>query len=261
MPPIPAALHSIPAEGICAENDMSAGTVATPSSANRAVSCRVVALVEGEKARVDAVRPTAEGDVDGVRMAAEVIASLVERHAGGAGEDARRCETGDSRADDGDALHPLAAGRQARPPGAGRRCAKKGVAERPRGNEGGRREEENPPRISAGKTGRLRDENRFVVPAPDAAPGTRGGDARCRTRRISMTRLGATSSRRVSKSCHFQTLWQLPSDARRSARMRAEPPRDPSGRRPLHVGAADARPAAPPTALGRHGSGPPEPTD
>ena len=64
-----------------------------------------------------------------------------------------------------------------RPPTAGHRGAKKNVAERPRGNEGGRREEENPPGISAGKAGRLRDENRFVVPSPArsrAFPGITG---------------------------------------------------------------------------------------
>ena len=39
MAPRLALLHSMPADGICAENDMSAGAVATPSSANSAASC------------------------------------------------------------------------------------------------------------------------------------------------------------------------------------------------------------------------------
>jgi hypothetical protein len=64
-----------------------------------------------------------------------------------------------------------------RPPTAGHRGAKKNVAERPRGNEGGRREEENPPRISAGKAGRLRDENRFDV-SPGEAPVSPGSSRR-----------------------------------------------------------------------------------
>jgi len=62
------------------------------------------------------------------------------------------------------------------------RAQKKNVAERPRRNEGGRREEENPPGISAGHTGRLRDENRFDPPLA--------------ARRTSMTRLGRRSSAR-----------------------------------------------------------------
>ena len=56
-------------------------------------------------------------------------------------------------------LAPLRAA--ARPLGAAWACTR--VAERPRGNEGGGREEENPPGISAGRAGRLRDENRFDV--------------------------------------------------------------------------------------------------
>ncbi len=51
------------------------------------------------------------------------------------------------------------------------------VAERPRGNEGGGREEENPPGISAGKAGRLRDENRFDV-SPGEAPVSPGSSGR-----------------------------------------------------------------------------------
>jgi hypothetical protein len=62
------------------------------------------------------------------------------------------------------------------------RAPKKNVAERPRRNEGGRREEENPPRISADCAGRLRDENRF--------------DAPFLARRTSMTRLVRRSSAR-----------------------------------------------------------------
>jgi hypothetical protein len=62
------------------------------------------------------------------------------------------------------------------------RPGKKNVAERPRRNEGGRREEENSPRISAGNAGRLRDENRF--------------DAPLAARRTSMTRLRRRSSAR-----------------------------------------------------------------
>ena len=37
------------------------------------------------------------------------------------------------------------------------------AVQRPDANEGGREEEENPPGISAGWAGRLRDENRFDV--------------------------------------------------------------------------------------------------
>ena len=91
---------------------------------------------------------------------------------------AGRREPGDARADDGDPLHSGACRRPDAP--AGRRgtgAAKKSVAERPRGNEGGRREEENPPGISAGKAGWLRDENRFVVPVPARIRAFPGIDA------------------------------------------------------------------------------------
>ncbi len=153
---------------------------------------RVSTPVEDEKAGIDAESAAVEGDVDGLGVAAEMVACLEERHPGAARELTGGGEPGDSGADDGDPLHRAAAP-EAGPPDV--RCGrKKGVAERPRGNEGGRREEENPPRISAGTAGRLRDENRLGVPAARAATVVDGCDGRLRARRTSLTRLGRPSS-------------------------------------------------------------------
>ena len=195
------------------------------------------AFVEDDEADVDAVRPATERDVDRVRVAAETIRGFEERDLGARRQAARRREPGDARADDGDPLHPGGAFGPARPPGAGHRGAKKSVAERPRGNEGGRREEENPPGISAGKAGRLRDENRFVVPLPAQLRGLPGRQRRGFGTSNLSDAARAAEFRWPSKSVAFRPHQRLPGPswaASRASRTVGPPVR---GRRPSPVGA------------------------
>ena len=185
--------HSMPASGTCAEKDMSEAAVSTPELGEESDQARVGALVVDQEAAVDAVRDAVLGDVDGVGMAAEMVAGLEQRDVGVARQAARRGEAGDAGADDRDAPHRRASPRSEAARPSGRARCKKNVAERPRGNEGGRREEENPPGISAGRAGRLRDGNRFVVPARRAAPSA-GRDGPPPARRAGMTRSARRSS-------------------------------------------------------------------
>jgi hypothetical protein len=64
---------------------------------------RVGALVEDEEAGVDRMRDAIDGDVDGVRMAAEVVGRLVERYLVALRQQPRCRKAGDAGADDGDA--------------------------------------------------------------------------------------------------------------------------------------------------------------
>ena len=66
----------MPAAGSCAENDISAGAVATPSSVEQGGEPRRGALIEDHEADVDAVSKAAERDVDGVGVAAEAVRRL-----------------------------------------------------------------------------------------------------------------------------------------------------------------------------------------
>ena len=94
------------------------------------------------------------------------------------------CQPGDTRADHGDTADHACRGRAQRAvavavatrswPRPSTASTHRGVAERSRGNEGGRREEENPPGISAGDTDRLRDEKPFDDPG-NSRRAHRGG--------------------------------------------------------------------------------------
>ena len=89
------------------------------------------------------------------------------------------------------------------------------VAERPRGTreEGGRRR---PPGISAGKAGRLRDENRFERDRPggSSAPGSTRGAA---SNRYDAARAGKFPAE-SENSCFGLFSWPLPGARRRAGR-------------------------------------------
>ena len=186
------------------ENDISEGAVATPSSANRATQLRVGLRVEDQKAGVDAV---------GQAFAASDRPCSCARRTGRPPRTGSPAPIGASaRAAarpampepiDGDPLHGRAPARRPakrREPLGAARNAKRNVAERPRRNEGGRREEENPPGISAGKAGRLRDENRFAAIASAIRPAPCRQESCDVTQRAGMTPAGVESSRPVRKT-------------------------------------------------------------